>query len=185
MRVPELLLRAVLATTVAALTALGFGERACDLFRPLFRTFIEACVPGVVVRGLDVVRESGVDMLVAVIFPAQSVMVVTIPPGAMIASVTVGGVLLPVELALAVGLAWPIVGKRDACLRAVTLAALLPLLMLGGPLTLAAECLDALREVSGQEGAHPLMVVSRLLMGGGSAALGLVVGMTAVLAGRR
>lgn len=185
MRRAELLLRVALSVVAAVLAGQLLGARTCLLLRSLYRAFIDSCVPGVVVRSLDVIHEGGADLLAALLFPAQAASAATIPPGAMIVSVTVGGAVTAAQSALVVVLAWPARAFHEALIRAVMLAVLLPVLMLVGPVTLAAESLDTLRELSGQDGLPPLMVLSRLLMGGGAAALGLAAGALAVLVGRR
>ena len=184
MRPAELLLRFTLAAGISMVSGLAAGEYFCKLLRPLFRLFMESCVPGVVIRGLDVIHEGGGELLVAVVVPVRTAAMSAVLPGPMLVSVTVGGVLVTAQASLAVALAWPVQQWREALIRGLLMAGLMPLLMLSGPLTLSAECLATVWEYAGLSGVPPLMVVSRLLMGGGSLAVGLAAGAVAVVLGR-
>ena len=190
-RVPELALRLAASTALVLWVSLSFGA---DLVRPL-QPLIAACVerldPRFVVQHVQLVAGAEGDRLRLEANLAAPVTVRGqrieplgqggLPTGALRVYLTVGGSLQYVDLLLIAVLAWPARRGRqwlNRVLLVTPFAALLWLVQV--PPTFAAELWFGLSHGVGGQDVAPLMRWSRFLMGGGGAAIALLLAFATV-----
>lgn len=97
---------------------------------------------------------------------------------------TLGGVLLYPLLLLIVVLAWPVRGIREMLWRCALSVPLIVLLLLTTTLTQLAELWFPIHDELDPHSIWPLLLASRLLMGGGGLLLALVAGLAVVAVAR-
>jgi hypothetical protein len=182
-RLPELAGRVVLSAALVLVLGHQFGPGLCRALLPLLAATLKAMAPDFTLLSTDVVRDGLGSVLQVAATPAHALLLNgrllqpfgtgAMPPGGFLVSATVGGALQSSELALIAALAWPSRTLREYLLRAGLALALASALLIAVPLTLAAELWGAAHDLA-QSGQVPaVLVASRLLMGGGGAALGL------------
>jgi hypothetical protein len=189
-RLPELAIRVMAWAAVVLVLGRLFGPHLCQRLLPLFTLVVEAIAPEFRLLFADVARDGAGGLLRIAASPAHALLLNgrllqpfgtgSMPPGGFLVSVTIGGALQASELALIAALAWPARTLREYALRAGITLALATALMIAVPLTLVAELWGGAHDFV-QSGQVPaVLVASRLLMGGGGAALGLAAAALAV-----
>lgn len=190
-RLPELLLRLLLAGALAFCLSAAYEKVLVGAMLPLFDRVITTLDSDFTILGSNI----GTDRTnAAAIFRANLSHPLEIggktlypfgygqmPAGAFQVAITLGGVLGYADLLLILVLAWPGAGVREYGLRIVIAAPLIVALMLiDVPVTVLGELVNGVTGAADQGRIPPLLICSRLLMGGGGFAIAAFLAFVAI-----